>query len=1035
MADQPVRVRLVGDLRVESGAEVVRGPQLGSRKARTLLALLAATPEHTYTADEIAAVLWPKDEPANAARVIASLVSRLRSAVASELIGGSPAGYRLGDVQVDIDRATTLVAGAERRLAAEPGLSAAAATAALDLLTGTPLADADGEWAHAVRARHAGTTRRARLVLARARTAVGDHSGAAEVAREALAADPLDEEAARALMAALAAAGETAAALRVFDAVRADLADELGIDPAPATTDLRLRIIRSDVQRSDRSGENSAHVDGLIGRDREFTELRRLWSAAVGGTGSLVLLTGVAGAGKTRLATELARVVGDLGGDVLEARCYEAEHALFLQPLVEILTSAARIMPPERLRDASAYHRGTLARLVPALITVLGAPEPGRVRAEIGRRRAAEAIAGVLSGLARDRPLLVVLDDLHNAGTSTLEVLHFLRTILPTAQLLVVTTVRAEEGAQAISALAPVAHEIPVGPLAPGAVRTLAAAAGQSHRASEIAQRTGGHALFVTEILRADFGTLPTSLRSAVLTRVTRAGPGVEPLLRAAAVLGAAFDPRHAAILAGVPIATALGELERALHAGLLRVTGRQYEFSNDLVREVLYAATPEPARTAFHTTAIDLMVDSPEQVAVHAAAIADWPRATRALLLAADNALTSFAAADAASLAGRALAAAAHTGDDELRGRALLARGQARDVLADFAGAWDDFNAAEQAALSSGDRRLEMAVLREQAGNVPVALGYPPTVNELPLQRCLRLAAQLGDRVTEVDIIARLTVLSVSRLDFVEALRLVEQGLHAATASEQDEVRIRALDAAKTTNAYLGEVRELARVVAELEPMLRRTGDLYRLQWAVFESAFIPLAAGDHAGAVARIEEALAINRRSGYTPLEPFYAAHLAWVQRLQGDLGTAAATGARAVAMAREHRHDWWLSTATAVHGTTLIQLGRRGDAANLLEAVRGELPADGAQGYRVRCVAPLAEATGSAEFLDEADALLRSMRTPPGYAWLAGADAYLSVARAWRNRNEPERARAVVTPFRAAARRAGWVELVRLADELR
>src|SRR6478672_11529563 len=136
-------------------------------------------------------------------------------------------------------------------------------------------------------------------------------------------------------------------------------------------------------------------------------------------------------------------------------------------------------------------------------------------------------------------------------------------------------------------------------------------------------------------------------------------------------------------------------------------------------------------------------------------------------------------------------------------RGRALLVRGRARDVLAEFGGAWDDFVAAERAALEAGDRRLEMAVLREHAGNVPVALGNSPMVNEAPLQRCLHLAETLGDRTTEVDILGRMTVLCVSRLDFVAALQCVDRSLRAAAASGQDSARLRALDAAKSAYAY----------------------------------------------------------------------------------------------------------------------------------------------------------------------------------------------------------------------------------------
>src|SRR5262249_51112799 len=157
--------------------------------------------------------------------------------------------------------------------------------------------------------------------------------------------------------------------------------------------------------------------------------------------------------------------------------------------------------------------------------------------------------------------------------------------------------------------------------------------------------------------------------------------------------------------------------------------------------------------------------------------------------------------------LAGRALTAADRSRSVELSGRALLVRGRARDALNDFPGAWADFAAAENAAREAGDQRLEMAVLREQAGNVPVALGNPSTVTTEPLRRCLRLAEALGDRVIEVDVLDRLTVLCVSRLEFTEALACADRARRTAQSSGQDEALVLALDAAKTVHAYLGEV------------------------------------------------------------------------------------------------------------------------------------------------------------------------------------------------------------------------------------
>ncbi len=809
------RVCIIGTLRVERGDVVVESVQLGSRKARLVLALLAADPSRIRPAGELAEALWPDGAPDSAAATIASLVSRLRRTHGGDLIAGGRSGFRLDpSVTVDLDEAAGLVEQAERRLTAgQPALAVPATSAALALLTGTALADlGDADWVHAVRTRQAALHRRARSVAGRARLAVGDHAGAAEVARAALADDPLDEDAARVLMTALSAAGEPNAALPVFDELRHRLREELGTDPAPATAALHTEILRGTVPSLEPAAAARDDRGELVGREREFTELSTAWSAAANGAGALVLITGDPGAGKTRLADELSRLVRETGGMVLSARCYEAERALFLQPVVEAITDAVSRRPPAEVLAAAAGHLDSLGRLVPAIGALVEQQQVHFAAAEVERRRAVQAVSVFLCELARVRPVLLQLDDLHNAGESSIELLHFLRTVLPSAAVLVVATVRTDEGAELLATLAPVATRLEVGPLAPSAVRALAVAAGRGHRADEIVQRTGGHALFVAEILRGadDDDAIPATLQVAVLTRTARLGRSATALLRAGAVLGASFDPQHAATLAGLALPVALADCERALQVGLLRTAGRSYEFANDLVREVLYATTPLPTRLAHHAHAVDLLTGAPEQVAAHATAIDDWPRAARAWLVAADDALRSFAAADGAALAGRALSAAERADDLELTGRALVLRGRARDILAAFAEAWNDFTAAVDAARQAGDRRLEMIALREIAGNVPVALGNPPAMAEEPLRRCLYLAEQLGARTTEADVLGRLAILSITSLDFVSALAFSEQALRTARVAADDRALEFALDARKSCWAYLGEIDRL---------------------------------------------------------------------------------------------------------------------------------------------------------------------------------------------------------------------------------
>ena len=768
----------------------------------------------------------------------------------------------------------------------------------------------------------------------------------------------------------------------------------------------------------------------LAGREAELGLLRAAWEDACGHRAGFVLVSGEPGIGKSRLLEELAETARRSGGAVLTGRAFEGERSMFAQPLVDALASAADSLPAERLRAAAAGD-GTLSRLVPELAPftdaapVLPAPTPA-----VERSQSFAAVTGFLRRLARGGPVLVAVDDLQRAGRSTIELLHYLARHLGSAQVLLAAAVRTGEGEDAVELLGPVGTTVPLGPLPLDAVALLAGRAGHESRAADVMRRTGGHPLFVVEVLRAltgGHGGLPASLQTAVVDRVAGTGEETERLMRAAAVLGAAFDPLVAGELAGIPAAAALPSFERAFSARLLVARGRQYEFAHDVVREALLAATPSPTLLAWHARAADLLSADPEAVAGHAEAIGDRPRAARAWLNAAEAALARFVASDAILLATRAGALATELDDAELGGRALVVRGRANDAAAHFAAALDDFTAARDAARRAGDRRLEMTVLRELAGDVPVALGRPPADCEPALAECLRLAGTLGDRGMEADVLGRLAVLRCSQLDFTGAREFARRGLAAGRAAEDERAHARGLDAVKTASAYLGLVDELATVVAELEPVLRRTGDLWTMQWSVFESSFVPLAAGDDAAALDRIGAALEVCRRSGYTAYEPFFVAHLGWVHRLAGRLDPARREGRRAVELAERHRHTWWSTTASSLYAATLLACGEPGEAAAVLRPAERVADVPGAEAYLLRCLGPLAEATGDPAVLRRADACCaasghrraaRGCSVPtPTWGWPAPGGGPVI----------PTGPTQILTDFRAAAVAAGWSTL--------
>jgi len=619
------------------------------------------------------------------------------------------------------------------------------------------------------------------------------------------------------------------------------------------------------------------------------------------------------------------------------------------------------------------------------------------------------------------------VDDLQYAGQSTIELMHFLGRQRAGARLLIVATIRAENDAQVGAALAPVASRVEVGPLSPESVGQLARAAGQGELAERILERTRGHTLFVVEVLRAltsgDEG-VPESLRTAVQARVRRTGAAMEALLRAAAVLGTAVDPLTLGVMLDQVPAAAVELCETALAARLLVVSGRDYEFANDLIREALYASTPEPTRLAYHRRAADLLTSRPERLARHAAAASDWLRAARAWLRAAEEAMGRYAASDAAALATHAFDAAGRVGDLEVSARALVVRGRALEATGAHAAALIDLTRGAEGARAAGDRRLEMLSLRELGGDVPVSRGKPISYSASNLESGLRIAESLGDRASEANFLSRLAIIAANRLHLDVALDYGLAAAAAGRAAATDQALADGLDGLKLAYLSLGDIRALADVIAELNPLLRRLGDLFRLPWAEFEGAFLAIAAADWDQAVAAIGTAIELNRQAGYPHQKAWFVAHLGWLARLRGRDEEALTLGRRALELTEQHEHTWWQATARTMLGGTMLTAGDRAEAIELLERGLAAAQQAGLEAYLLRSAAPLAAATGSRALLSEAAGLLEQASIPSGGAWMFGYESYLSLAQAWLGHDEPERARAVLAPMLAVADREPW-----------
>ena len=287
----------------------------------------------------------------------------------------------------------------------------------------------------------------------------------------------------------------------------------------------------------------------LVGRADELRRLEAALAAAAEGRGSTVLIAGEAGIGKTRLASELAERAREAGATVLSGRCIDlVGSGLPYLPLVEALR-------PLRRSPALANVGGSLrelSRLVPEL-SEPGMPMPPAVGGPDSQLRLLEETRDVLERVGAEAPVVLVLEDLHWADGSTLDLVAFLAHAARAQRMLVVATYRSDE-IEPESSLRRLVTELlrareaaalTLERLGPDEVERLLVSIAEAplpaERVTEICERSEGNPFFAEELVAAaERGeeTLPRALRDVLLQRFAGLDGETQSLLRVAAAAG-----------------------------------------------------------------------------------------------------------------------------------------------------------------------------------------------------------------------------------------------------------------------------------------------------------------------------------------------------------------------------------------------------------------------------------------------------------------------------------------------------------------
>jgi hypothetical protein len=684
---------------------------------------------------------------------------------------------------------------------------------------------------------------------------------------------------------------------------------------------------------------------GYVGRVAERARLTELWGQAREGSRRLVLISGEAGVGKTRLATHLALQAHASDATVLYGRCDE-DLGVPYQPWAQALSHLVSEAPAQTLSAHVERHGGDLARLVPALAErVPGLPAPRQSDPETERYLMYAAAAGLLEDAGAKEPLLLIIDDLHWADAPTLSLLRHLVSAGSSMPVMVVATYRDSDLSRdhPLTALLAALHReqgverLRLTGLDPADVLALLEVA-VGHEldeegralAEEITRETAGNPFFAVEVLRhlaesgaivqqqdgrwrlvadlADLG-LPQSVREVIGQRVERLGADARTALSAAAVIGRDFDVDLLLAVLAFPEPRLLDLLEEGVAASLLqenRDRAGRFTFTHALVEHALNEDLGATRRARLHRQVAealeDLCGDEPGErlgeLAGHWAAATVNADTSKALLYArraAERALEQLAPHEAVRWYRQALELYEHAPgvDRSKRSELLIGLGEAQRQVGDPEFRQTLLEVAHLAQELGEADRLFRAVLANSRG-------WSSQIGAVDDERVRALEASADalpdDDGRRAQVLALLAVELHYAAEPARCRALVAQALEIARAAGDPAALGHTLTNAVHAIWVPDTLAERLRLAHELVELARRLDDPWLSFWAAQRQVAVGLEAGDRAQAESGLQ---AMTALAASVP-EP----SIAWT-RLMHESGWALAQGelAEAERWARE------------------------------------------------------------------------------------------------------------------------------------
>jgi DNA-binding SARP family transcriptional activator len=918
---------------------------LGATREAALLADLLVHANQTVSADRLIDDLWHGLPPAGAGATLHTYVRNLRRKLepgrvrraASDVLTTRKPGYQLLVEPDGLDswRAERWIRDGRSELAVRyAGRARELFTQALTLWKGSPFGELTDEPFLRPEVARLDELRLVALEeLAHAELILGAHAALCVELGTLVTDHPYRERLWALWMLALYRAGRQTDALRAHDRLRHLLREELGIDPSESVTNLRQAILVHDPQLAswsfgagnvavptlitsprETSRQASALRDGpaadarpdeesvssttmLVGRGAELQVLETaLRSAKTSERRQVVMVGGEPGIGKTTLVTAFADAAKADGHEVVFGRCredLEMPFQLWASVLSEIIGRS--IGPVADVVAANAADLSPVAWFtdLPREAAQTGSdPETSRYLLFAAMRR-------VIDAAAAERPLVLVLDDLHWCDSSSLQLLRHLVSTCTSTRLIVAATYRTSDAGDrerfdeflAWVHLEPAVTRVALAGLDIGDLTVLLEAGEPSSAGDEVLSRlctalvreTDGNPFFVGELVRhlretgsvgrdeagrwlvADDlweGGLPTTVRDVIAWRARRLGEETVRVLSVAAVMGQAFDLEIVAAAADRAPGDVLDMLENAIAAELVvNEEGDTFRFKHALVGHALHETLTPARRIWTHrriAEAIEQLRDPSDgsrlaDIAVHFAGACDGradisvlDKALHYTRAAGDAALQHLAPEDALGWYRQALNLLERLPDLSVSERCALmvSIGDAQRQCGDPAAAATLFAAAET-ALELGDTdTLVAAVLANNRG----IFSTTGRVDERRLAHIEAALAAIGDVATaqRARLLGQLAVETLTRSEHVQRKRLVAEAVAIARQLGDPaillDVLVRSLEAIRVPDT----LDDRLDVTAESEHLALDLDDRVGLFWSMFHRAFAAAESAD---------------------------------------------------------------------------------------------------------------------------------------------------------------------------------------------